>query len=50
MVRVDGDDPSSHPWEGYIIAVIRYPHGLVLLYHKAIRYAIMKAWRILGNF
>ena len=27
MVRVEGVEPSFHPWEGYIIAVIRYPHG-----------------------
>ena len=25
LVRVEGVGPSSHPWEGYIIAVIRYP-------------------------
>ena len=25
MVRVEGVEPSSHPWEGYIIAVIRHP-------------------------
>ena len=24
LVRVEGVGPSSHPWEGYIIAVIRY--------------------------
>ena len=25
LVRVQGVGPWSHPWEGYIIAVIRYP-------------------------
>lgn len=25
VVRIEGVEPSSHPWEGYIIAVIRYP-------------------------
>lgn len=25
MVRVERVELSSHPWEGYIIAVIRYP-------------------------
>ena len=25
MVRVEGVEPSFQPWEGYIIAVIRYP-------------------------
>ncbi len=25
MVRVGGVEPPSHPWEGYIIAVIRHP-------------------------
>jgi hypothetical protein len=25
MVRVRGVEPQSHPWEGYIIAVIRHP-------------------------
>lgn len=32
MVRVEGVGPSSHPWEGYIIAVIRYP-PVTVLYH-----------------
>jgi hypothetical protein len=27
LVRVRGVEPRFHPWEGYIIAVIRYPHG-----------------------
>ncbi len=25
MVRVEGVEPSSQPWEGYIMAVIRHP-------------------------
>ncbi len=25
LVRVEGVEPSSYPWEGYIIAVIRHP-------------------------
>ena len=25
LVRVEGIEPSSHAWEAYIIAVIRYP-------------------------
>ena len=25
-MRVERVELSSHPWEGYIIAVIRYPH------------------------
>ena len=29
LVRVEGVGPSSHPWEGYIIAVIRYPLSLL---------------------
>ena len=28
MVRVEGVEPSSHAWEAYIIAVIRYPRWL----------------------
>lgn len=28
MVRVGGVEPPSHPWEGYIIAVIRHPRYL----------------------
>lgn len=28
MVRVEVVETSSHPWEGYIIAVIRYPQQL----------------------
>ena len=31
LVRVDGDDPSSYPWEGYIIAVIRYPLAFLII-------------------
>ena len=27
MVRVEGVEPSSYPWEGYIIAAIRYPRA-----------------------
>lgn len=26
MVRVPGVEPGSQPWEGHIIAAIRYPH------------------------
>ena len=26
-MRVAGVEPASYPWEGYIIAVIRYPRG-----------------------
>ena len=30
MVRVEGVEPSSQPWEGHIIAVIRHPReGLI---------------------
>ena len=28
VVRVEGVEPSSHAWEAYIIAVIRYPRWL----------------------
>lgn len=28
MVRVEGVEPSSQPWEGYIIAAIRYPREI----------------------
>lgn len=38
MVRVEGVEPSFQPWEGYIIAVIRYPqrcHLLTLGYYIA---------------
>ena len=31
MVRVDGIEPSSHPWEGYIIAAIRYPRATSII-------------------
>lgn len=27
LVRVLGIEPSSRPWEGRILATIRYPHG-----------------------
>ena len=27
VVRVERVELSSYPWEGYIIAVIRYPRG-----------------------
>ncbi len=28
MVRILGVEPSAQPWEGYILAAIRYPHGM----------------------
>ena len=31
MVRVWGVGPQSHPWEGYIIAAIRYPQAIILI-------------------
>lgn len=27
LVRVGGVEPPSQPWEGYIMTVIRHPHG-----------------------
>ena len=30
MVRVAGVEPASHPWEGYIIAVIRHPRHPII--------------------
>ena len=34
LVRVWRVGLQSHPWEGYIIAVIRYPPSYILIYHK----------------
>lgn len=33
LVRVEGVEPSSHAWEAYIIAVIRYPQAGIILAH-----------------
>lgn len=33
LVRVEGVEPSSHAWEAYIIAVIRYPQASIILAH-----------------
>lgn len=30
MERVTGIGPVSRPWQGRIIAIIRYPHGVPL--------------------
>lgn len=30
MERVTGVEPVSHPWQGYIIAAIRYPRAIEL--------------------
>gem|GEM_PF-3154353 len=32
MVRVAGVEPASQPWEGYIMAVIRHPLGLIYIW------------------
>lgn len=34
LVRVWGVGPQSHPWEGCIIAVIRYPQALPIISHS----------------
>ena len=34
MVRAEGVEPSSQPWEGHIIAVIRRPRALSLPWYE----------------
>ena len=47
-MRVQGVGPWSHPWEGYIIAVIRYPL-IPLLYHISSKYAIITTMQEIKN-
>ncbi len=42
MVRMEGVEPSSQPWEGYILAVIRHPPALPCI-------ASRQKWSHLGD-
>ena len=45
MVRVRGVEPLFRPWEGRILAVIRHPHGMILLAGAA-DYAVWQLRRL----
>lgn len=36
VVRVEGIEPSSHAWEAYIIAIIRYPRVSIIHNYRVI--------------